>query len=532
MPEIARTIRRMYTSAKYGVQMAISSYNAENFVAEIDFEWESQAARMARYWHNRRYADNTIYATVNRYADTFKFKEKLYKHIRGLYNPINRLINLETAKVIGGTINYETFDSGAIQITGADEKLLEAIRTIYQWSNMDLIKTPYVRNGAIMGDSVLKVVDDLDRQKVRIEVLDPRKVTDVLFDSIGNIKFIEICYEKQDPLTAEWYEYKERIDKDSFSTYRNGESFDYLDMSSAGQWQWQNPYGFVPVRWVKHQDTGLDFGQTSWHNVRHKIDMVNDALSLLLNNVRMQVDTKFASFGADAPRNASGTPTTMSVTTERQDQAAFLGFPKDARLEPIVFPVAVTSALELAAVQIREIEADLPQLALQTMRGEVGNVSGVTIENLYNDSADAIADTQANYGFGLRSATQMAISMAAYRGYEGFQGYNLNSYENGALDFVIQPKSLFSDKLNLEKKIDLTMRAADSSAASLVLPLMDYSEEQIQELENTKAEESAAAIRGMFEGTFGNADKQQQEREKRLADENPVQDKAKAEEYA
>ncbi|HSF71001.1 MAG TPA: hypothetical protein VLA25_01830, partial [Methylotenera sp.] len=79
MPDYSSTFpqaRRLYVAGKDGIQAAIQSYNAYNFVPEMDYEWESTTARMARYWHMRRYVDNTIYMKVNRYVDVFKFQEK------------------------------------------------------------------------------------------------------------------------------------------------------------------------------------------------------------------------------------------------------------------------------------------------------------------------------------------------------------------------------------------------------------------------------------------------------------------------
>lgn len=60
------------------------------------------------------------------------------------------------------------------------------------------MKGLYVRNGAKLGDSVLKVVDDRGRDKVRIEVLDPRRLADVTLDEMMNIKSCVIEYERQD----------------------------------------------------------------------------------------------------------------------------------------------------------------------------------------------------------------------------------------------------------------------------------------------------------------------------------------------
>jgi hypothetical protein len=498
-------VNRLIYSARYGIQQAIQTYRAENFVAEIDYDWDSQTARMARYWHNRRYVDNTIYATVNRYAAVFKFQEKLYKHIRGLYNPTGRLVDIESAKILGGAVNYETFEDGALQIVGADDRLLDAIRTQLQWSHFEQFKTRLTRDGGSMGDVAIKLVDDIDRQKICMEVLDPRKIPYVEFDNYGSVKFVVICYEKLDPISGQWYEYKEEISKERFKTYKDGTPFDYEDMSTAGTVEWANPYGFVPLRWIKHRDVGLDSGATSFHNARHKIDMVNDALSLLLHNVRMQVSTKFSVSKVNVSRDNSGQPVTMNISTDRDDQAPFIEV-GEGEIKPIVFPVAVSEALELAAVQMREIESDLPQLSLQRMRSEGGSqrgVSGIAIENLYNDAADVIAETQANYYAGLKAALQMGISMGAYRGYPQFRAYNPNSYEAGALDFDIRPKPLFQDKLSTKDTLELAMQAIKSEGSSILLPKLGFTPEQIEELEAKKDETARQNMRAAFSNLMG-----------------------------
>lgn len=493
------TFTRISSSARSAYGAFWASYNQEDFVAEEDFFWDDYEARMARYWHNRRYADNTIYTAINLALTQFKWKEKLYQHIQGLRNPVARLVRVEKSKIWGGLIDYETFNDGAIGIKDADENLLGAIRNIWQWSNMNVLKGLIVSEGATMGDVFLKQVDDVPRKKVRIEVLDPRKVKKVIFDSIGNIKAIEICYIRMNEDTGKEYEFTELIDKDHFELFEGETRID----------EYKNPYGFVPVRGIKHADVGRNFGATSFHETRSKIDGLNDLVTLLHTNIRQQAVPKFALEGAASLPKQDSNPTTISVTADERDKAPILPI-GNSKLVPIVYNADIANGLVLALQQQAEIEADLPQLALTRMRSEMGNASGVAIENLYSDSVDILEDTQVNYLSGLHDATQMAISMAAYRGYEGFQAYSLESYEAGTIDFELKPKPIFRSQISKEKRIELTLQAADSSASSLVLPLLDYDDEDIQEFENKKADESASAIRGMYEAAFGNADKEAQ----------------------
>lgn len=471
-----------------GYNTAVSTYNARNHVAEIEYNFTAYDARLARYWHNRRYADNTIYHSVNSYADTYKFKESLYKGIRGLRNPIGRLVEIEAAKVLGGSIDYEAFETGAIMLHDADDSLKDAIRNIFLWSNMDQLKSLYVREGATMGDIALKVVDDVERGKVRLEVLDPRKVYDIQFDEVGNVKFIDIRYDKMNEETGKWYEYREVIDKERFELFDGNDTTD----------EWDNPYGFVPVQWVEHMATGLGFGVTSWHKTRHKIDNLNDLATLIHDNVRKVVNTKYGLSGAELPKTSAGAPGTITVTDDNRDKSPIVELGKDGVLSPIAFPLDIEGALSALISQHKEVENDLPQLALQNMRDSGMEISGVSAKILYGDALDIIDGLQGTYLGGLKQAIQMAISVGAFRRYDGFKGYNLDSYHSGALDFNIKPRELYADTLTKRERLELTKSALESTAPELMLSKLDYDEDEIEDalsVSQTESELKALAIK-------------------------------------
>lgn len=524
---------RLLNSLRIGYDAAVMAYRQEDFVPDTSFGWDSYESRLARYHYNSFYVHNSIYSQVNAYSDWYKHKEGLYKHIRGLRNPISRLVNVEVAKVFGGFINYETFGDGAIPINGADDTLLEGIRTIWQLSNMNALKQQYPYEGATKGDSPLKIIDDLKREKVYIESLDPAKVKDVEFDNLGNVKEIFICYTKVDSDGKE-YEYGEYIDKEWFKTFKNKEPYAYLeDEQGNGLSEWPNPYGFVPIEWTQHRNLGMKFGAVSFHNSRSKIDNINDIVSLIHDNVRKNVLTKYAVKGLAPATDSAGSPQTISLSSDMRDTVPFLKLGTDGDIFPIRSELDIMGAMNVVESMMREIENDLPQLTLSRLQESAStSMSGTAIENLAADGVDIIQAIQSNYIAGLGSATKMAISIAGFRRYPQFRAYNLNSYEAGNLDFDIRPRPIFQDKLGTKDNIELTMQAASNPASRLLLAKLGYSEEEIEELENKKADESVAAIRGLYEGAFGNAD--MGEREKRLADkgeEMPMNAKVKQEEY-
>jgi len=492
-----------------GVKYAVRTYNSENFVAEIEYDWADFDTRNARYWHNRRYADNTIYTLITGYAEAFKKDEKLYKFIKSLRNPIPRAIGIESSKVFGGMINYETFLDGAIPIIGADELLLDAIRMVFKWSNMDLLKTLLVEEGGRMGDIAIKCVDDVTRDTVHMELLDPRKVYDVRFDAVNNVKYIDIRYMMHNNITGNDYEYREVITKETFATYRDGEPYAYglIDgEQGTGLAEWPNPYGFVPVRWIQHIQTSLGFGETTFHATRNKIDSLNELVSQIHDNIRKVVNTKYTASKVSLPRN-DGTAKKISMTTDGRDEAPILEV-GEGEIKPLVYPLDIEGAMLAVRSQQSEVENDLPHLALQSMRNGQGaeQMSGVAIENLYSDAIDLIGKLQSSYITGVKMALQMCVSMGAYRRYDAFRPFSLDSYKVGALDFDIKPRPMFKDSLSRRETLELTSTALDSKAPRLLLGELGYSEDQIDAAIANIDAQARAEVRAAFSGLMNLSD--------------------------
>lgn len=113
MPSLLDNFGHLIRSARTGFVSFVQAYRQDYFVAGKEFHWDDYMARVSRYYHNQRLVDNTLYSAVNRTAVVYKNTEQLYKFIRGLRNPVSRLVNAEVDKVFGGFVNLETFEDGA-----------------------------------------------------------------------------------------------------------------------------------------------------------------------------------------------------------------------------------------------------------------------------------------------------------------------------------------------------------------------------------------------------------------------------------
>lgn len=495
-----QTFTRAANAWRVGWRAALSAFNQQDFVPEADYGWDDYEARLARYAYNRFYVHNTIYTDLNTSLAAFRHSQKLYKLIRGLRNPVSRLVKIEKAKTLGGFVNYETFEDGALPIKGADKNLLTAIRTIWQWSDLDVFKNLLVYNGASMGDSAIKIIDDTKREKVYMEVLDPRKVKEVKFDNLGNVKEILISYQRYDRDKNAWFEYSEYITKERFATFYNEKPFAYVqDETGMKVDNWPNPYGFVPVEWIKHEDVGQAFGATSFHNTRSKIDNLNDLVSLIHDSARIAVKPPMTMTGKNPRRNSStGQLETLNLSSDERDKNPVLYLGEDGELKSVGTELDIADAMLAVNAMMEEIEADLPQLALQKIRNKSGAMSGVAIENEYSDGLDILYTLQGVYRSALKAGTQMAMSIAAFRRYDDFRGYNLNSYESGALGFDIRPMPIFQDNLSKDRSIELSLQAVDSDGAEVILPQLGWDKEDVAKLTAKKEakvkRESRAAL--------------------------------------
>lgn len=78
------------------------SYSLNSFIPQDWRGWNDYHNRLQRYEVFEGYYHNIAYHSFVTYSQSLKVQERLYKHVRGVYNPINRLVESYVAKVWGG----------------------------------------------------------------------------------------------------------------------------------------------------------------------------------------------------------------------------------------------------------------------------------------------------------------------------------------------------------------------------------------------------------------------------------------------
>lgn len=506
-----------WSRMKRAILAAQTAFREDALIPDERRNWGDYSYRVMRYTLYEGMYNNTVYRDIETYSLTLKTQYSLYKHIQGIYNPSYRLVKTIADKTVGGQIDWEGLQTGPIQVAQADDALIEALLQVMQWSKWGQNKGLYARNAAKLGDSPLWIADDASHQKVRLEVMHPAKIKDAQFDAVGNVTSAVIEYEREwlDPESDKIKDvtYRMEVDKERFATFKDDKPFGWQE--DDPQSAWDNDYGFVPLVIAGFEDVGLQWAANAFHADIVKIHAINDAASLLNDSIRKVINPWWYLAGVPAPTTplkaagnlADGTPT--SDHSAQRDNINTLHGPEDSQPYPMVLPIDITAAAGNVKDMLAELERDMPELTMQSIREVGGDLSGRAIRNLYADAIGRLNEAAGNLNDGLIRALQMAVSIGGLRGYDGFDGFDLGSYDMGDLDFYIREPELFEDKLTPNERITVLKELPSNPEIQryilekeLELPA-DVVDAILTAAEETQEREMRAAARGLSDRIFG-----------------------------
>jgi hypothetical protein len=458
------------------------AYNPAALTPDDLAVWDTASARRFRYSHYAHYYHNSVYSSLAAGAASQRTREKLYKHIRAIYNPVARQNDLLVSLVYGGGIDLEHLTGGAIPLIYDNPALTMAIRRIFVWSRLGELKSLYVRLGALYGDVALKVVDDLPRDpndtpKVRLEVLPPTAIRDLTVDGVGNVKAIHIEYAQTDA-DGRPYVYSEVIDGARVQTFKDGQPFAYqTDLDGRLVSAWEHPYGFVPVVLAGHKATGARWAMNAFAHALRKIDEINDLASLINDQTRKAVNTMWYFAGVRAPSD-------LSASTDERDALPAVYGPADSQPHAMIADAPLADALAALRAMLEEVERDMPELALTRIREGGGGFSAPGVRAAYSDAIGRVQEVRGNYDHALARALQMAVSIGGLRGAAGFESFGADSYARGDIDLSINERAVIGDSLSVSERLSALARLSEQPPAiqRLMLRELAYSEREIADV--------------------------------------------------
>ena len=498
--------------------MAIRAFR-EEFVSGGAFSEEEFAdpdARKVRYDILWAQYENTVYRSIHAWAGTYKTRFALYRYIRNIYNPAYRLGEFWKAHLWGGMLDAEAGEEGALPIATTNEVLRPAIAKVWQWSNWPVQKDIVTLHGSIYGDVILKVIDDVEREKVYLENVYPGLVTELEKDPFGHIKGYTLEEERPHPINERPVTYKEtceRSDQDViYRTYLNDALFAWNGQSA----EWSEPYGFVPMVHIQHNDVGLGWGWSELHPARSKMHELDDLASLLSDQVRKTINPKWLFTGVKATspdQTMTTTETAARPEPGREEEPALYSPDPQSKAFPLIAPIDIEGAIMHIDGILKDFERDYPELKFDALRVG-GEVSGRALRIARQPAETKVLQRRAGYDDALKRAVQMALSIGGLRGI--FSGVNLDSFEAGALDFEFDERGVFvTDKLDEYEEEQFFWQAA-KLAKEAGMPLLAYLEHvgwDEEELAKLRNDPELQARQDMLENmdTFGGNEEEDDE---------------------
>ncbi|KKK70993.1 hypothetical protein LCGC14_2918400, partial [marine sediment metagenome] len=304
-----------------------SSLISDSFVTETAFEdFENRRTRYAMLW---AFYENTAYRDIHNWARKFREDMGLYKYIRNIYNPANRLGTFWQTHLYGGSLDLEVggnLDS-ALPIAEIGEgdilKIKAGLASIWRWSNWGKKKDLYTLWGTVMGDVGIKIVDDPNKKRVRFEVIHPSAIKDLDKDTYGFVKSYHLEEPRlwENPLTKkeEVVVFEEIVTKKgetiSFETLKDGKPHAWNGTTAS----WTKEYGVTPFVATQHIDVGLNWGWSEFHASRPQIQELDDIASQLHDQIRKMVNPVWLFTGVRKPKS-NVVYTESTATTTRPEQ--------------------------------------------------------------------------------------------------------------------------------------------------------------------------------------------------------------------
>lgn len=450
-----------------------------------------------------RYYQNSVFERLANGYSWYNYKRVygLYRATRSLYNPATRLVNFYARKVYPGMLPLSDDPlppgySSAIPFNeGMDKKLQNAIRQIWQWTNWQNGKMIMVKFGAAVGDVLVEVIDDIGRGKVFFNIVFPGFVPNVVLDIAGNVQEYTVEYPTRDK-DGTVYTYKKVVDKVRIREFKNGIPFNY----GRGQ-EYPNEYGFVPAVWIRHNDVGRVWGGCAFQASIGKFDELNSIASHVNDQIHRVIAAPIVLWTESRLTDALPAPEPNRTPSDyeyegdgvdRDDLLILRGLP-GGKVDHLTGDLNIADALAAMKDLRTEIEQDFPELVMYPELRGMTQITGPAAQKLVGDVEANLLEAAANYDAASIKMFQMGVAIAGQRLKDGswkdagveitdqqkaFQGFDLESYAKGDLNFWIVPRPLIplseaeklegeQAKVNLElMKLKLTQAKANPEGLS------------------------------------------------------------------
>lgn len=438
--------------------------------------FSSADARFLRYQVLWAFYEGTAYRNVHKWATAYREQYGLYRHIRNIYNPAGRLVDFWASHLLGGALDPGAGDGtatpSALPIVTSSNAIRAGLSRLWRDSNFQTQKNVLGLWGAALGDAFLRINDDPEHGRVAIEVVHPGLIRDLITDAYGNVKGYTLEEQRIDPrrkdnmvLYTEIASREPGSDSVYYQTLLNGKPYAWNGTVA----EWAEPYGFVPMVALQHKNVGLQWGWSELHQGLGKIREADDMTSLLNDQVRKIVNAPWLFTGVADPGRTPRASATPAVAAQpepgREETPALYTTNENAKAQALVAPLDIEQTSNHIQTVLKDIERDYPELTID-LRNYEQDISGRALRIHRQPVEDRVKERRAGYDHALVRAFQMALAIGGMRGYDGYSGFGLDSYQAGDLDMRIADRPVFTQDSEDEMMVLKSFYEAATAAAN------------------------------------------------------------------
>lgn len=212
---------------------------------------------------------------------------------------VRRIVNRGARWLFGKPVTFRV---------GEDKESAELVNQAWTENDMNRRSVAMATTGALSGGVVLKWSYDKDQTETgaRIHVLDPAEQTRLYWED-EMLLMARVQYPFFDATTGKWIWYREEWTDDIFRVYEElplnavtplsptGDPYSFAPVADVyDKWEIKseerNPFGIIPLWYVRNSEVGREFGEGDLWNCYHIIDQVNYTYDLAHKHNQKFVD--------------------------------------------------------------------------------------------------------------------------------------------------------------------------------------------------------------------------------------------------
>lgn len=435
---IVARLFKAYTSSKSRVESEVAPIERKEVYELLHNYYFNQVYNRGEYGGSLDYVNELL-------------GEAAARDLAPYINPIEQVIELYAQNTFRGNFGDEITIAEKVgtkrNSRPVNEKILDPLEQIWEWSNINGEKDRYARIASLYGTAGIRVVarvgadypfDAIADRRVYLQFEHPGVIEDYVEDARSNVTQILTEHRiqegdlniKKDESTRDWHIYRMLMNKTRFETIRDDKPYNntgitrrsiddgyrYNDAQETTESDensfatYDNIYGFVPYVLAFFRKHEGKWGAWSFAGSEQLIDRINALCSHINRQIHRHVNaTWMVTTSGDEPEEFHFGGNRVLLITRNPEQTA------DTTVEPLIANLSLSEAIEQLKFLVTILADKLPEL--KAVMGEyLSNQSGETIAQLRKPAEDKLQAFRANCEASLIKAQKMALSVGIVLG--------------------------------------------------------------------------------------------------------------------